>query len=120
MSDTSTNNSGGGIGLFGAMFIVFLVLKLTGFIDWSWWWVTAPLWGSFLMGLAFFATIGIIYLVLKALNKRATRRAKNHRQEMNRLRAKYDVLGNTPANRDALAAELLDSGKFKWTNWIKK
>ena len=26
------------------LFVVFLVLKLTGEIDWSWWWVTSPLW----------------------------------------------------------------------------
>lgn len=26
------------------LFVVFLVLKLTGYIAWSWWWVTAPLW----------------------------------------------------------------------------
>lgn len=26
------------------LFVVFLVLKLTGNIDWSWWWVTSPLW----------------------------------------------------------------------------
>ncbi|WP_280350418.1 hypothetical protein [Nocardia abscessus] len=26
------------------LFFVFLTLKLTGVIDWSWWWVTAPLW----------------------------------------------------------------------------
>ena len=26
------------------LFTVFLVLKLTHTIDWSWWWVTAPLW----------------------------------------------------------------------------
>ena len=26
------------------LFLIFLVLKLTGFINWSWWWVTAPLW----------------------------------------------------------------------------
>ena len=26
------------------LFIVFLVLKLTNVINWSWWWVTAPLW----------------------------------------------------------------------------
>jgi len=25
-------------------FLVFFVLKLTDNIDWSWWWVTAPLW----------------------------------------------------------------------------
>lgn len=36
--------SGGGMGLFGAMFLLFLGLKLAGAIDWSWWWVTAPLW----------------------------------------------------------------------------
>lgn len=28
----------------GALFLVFLVLKLCNVITWSWWWVTAPLW----------------------------------------------------------------------------
>lgn len=37
------------IGLSGLMFLVFLVLKLAGVIAWSWWWVTAPLWGSFVL-----------------------------------------------------------------------
>ncbi len=37
-------NSSGGIGLLGLVFIVFLVLKLIGTINWSWLWVTAPLW----------------------------------------------------------------------------
>ena len=26
------------------LFILLVVLKVTGVIDWSWWWVTAPLW----------------------------------------------------------------------------
>jgi len=26
------------------LFVVFLTLKLSGAIDWSWWWVTSPLW----------------------------------------------------------------------------
>ena len=43
MSDKGSASSGG-IGLSGAIFIVFLVLKLTEVIDWSWLWVTAPLW----------------------------------------------------------------------------
>lgn len=34
----------GGVGFFGALFLLLLALKLTGAIDWSWWWVTAPLW----------------------------------------------------------------------------
>ncbi len=42
---TSSSNSSGGVGFFSLLFIVFLVLKLTEVIGWSWWWVTAPLWG---------------------------------------------------------------------------
>ena len=30
--------------IFEQLFLIFLVLKLTNLIDWSWWWVTAPLW----------------------------------------------------------------------------
>ena len=26
------------------LFIIFLILKLTHVIDWSWWWITSPLW----------------------------------------------------------------------------
>ena len=38
-------NSSGGIGVCWILTIVFMVLKLTGYIDWSWWWVTCPVWG---------------------------------------------------------------------------
>jgi hypothetical protein len=38
----ANNNTSNGIGT--VLFLVFLVLKLTGNIDWSWWWVTSPLW----------------------------------------------------------------------------
>ena len=37
-----------GLDFFGLLSIVFITLKLTGFIDWSWWWVLAPLWGPLL------------------------------------------------------------------------
>ena len=43
MSDRN-NDANGGIGFSGVLFIVFLVLKLCKVINWSWWWVTAPLW----------------------------------------------------------------------------
>ena len=43
MANTSSNSSNG-LGLGTVLFLIFLVLKLTNFIDWSWWWVTAPLW----------------------------------------------------------------------------
>ena len=37
------------MGIFGTFFVIFLILKLTMVIDWSWWWVTAPLWGGILL-----------------------------------------------------------------------
>lgn len=37
------------MGLAEILFIVFLVLKLTGVIAWSWWAVTAPLWIVYLL-----------------------------------------------------------------------
>ena len=39
------NEQGVGIGFI--LFIVFLVLKLTKVVTWSWWLVTAPLWIPF-------------------------------------------------------------------------
>ena len=36
--------SSGGIGFIGLLTIVFIVLKLTGVISWSWWWVLSPIW----------------------------------------------------------------------------
>lgn len=31
------------MGLLSLLTVAFVVLKLTGFIDWSWWWVISPL-----------------------------------------------------------------------------
>ena len=40
------NSGGGGIGFVGLLTIVFITLKLTHVIAWSWWWVLSPLWIS--------------------------------------------------------------------------
>lgn len=45
----------GGIGLLGALGLMFVGLKLTGYIDWSWWWVTLPFWGLAAIVLIVFA-----------------------------------------------------------------
>ncbi len=37
------NAKSGEIGFLGLLTIVFIVLKLTKYIDWSWWWVLSPL-----------------------------------------------------------------------------
>ena len=31
--------------------VAFIVLKLTGVINWSWWWVLSPLWIGLLIGI---------------------------------------------------------------------
>jgi hypothetical protein len=41
--------SSGGVGVLGLLGVVFITLKLIGVTEvatWSWWWVTAPLWGG--------------------------------------------------------------------------
>jgi hypothetical protein len=37
------------IGFLGILFFIFLILKLTNQIAWSWWLVTLPLWGGFIL-----------------------------------------------------------------------
>lgn len=61
MSD-SKGSTGGGIsfGIGTVLFIIFLILKLCHVIDWSWWWVTAPLWIGF--GLFVLIIVGVIVL----------------------------------------------------------
>ena len=45
MSNNNTaRGTTGGMGITTILFIIFLVLKLTGNIDWSWLWVTSPVW----------------------------------------------------------------------------
>lgn len=55
----STSN---GIGLPGVLFLIFLILKLTGNIDWSWWWVTSPLWIPLFLVLAILFAVLMIFI----------------------------------------------------------
>jgi hypothetical protein len=42
-----------GMGFDEVLGLIFIVLKLVGTIDWSWWWVLSPLWVSFLVTVLF-------------------------------------------------------------------
>ncbi len=60
------SSSSSGIGFTGLLTIVFIVLKLTGYISWSWWWVLSPIW----IGLALILVIGVVVgLIVAVLNK---------------------------------------------------
>lgn len=58
-----------GISFCGLLTIVFIVLKLTGFISWPWVWVLAPLWLSWVIVIAIIV-IAIVIALIVGLFKR--------------------------------------------------
>jgi len=64
---SNSNSSSSGIGVFGLLGVVFVTLKLTGVIGWSWWWVTVPFWGGLALVVAVFLLILLVSVVLSAL-----------------------------------------------------
>ena len=63
MSNSNSVQSSGGIGFCGLLTIVFIVLKLTGYITWAWTWVLAPLWIPVVLVLAIFTVVGLVAYV---------------------------------------------------------
>jgi hypothetical protein len=59
MSDKKNTSNGLGLGMI--LFLIFMTLKLTGDIDWSWWWVTSPLWIPVLLVLGFAITLAFFF-----------------------------------------------------------
>lgn len=73
MNNERNNTTAGGIGFCGLLAVTFIVLKLTGVINWSWLWVLAPIWIPTAITLAIIVTVLIVVLVketLRALEKR--------------------------------------------------
>ena len=62
-------NTSSGIGVGMVLFIVFLVLKLTGTIDWSWWWVTSPLWIPIALAILISGIIITVAAIIERLRK---------------------------------------------------
>ena len=55
----------------GLLFVAFVVLKLTHVIDWSWWWVCAPIWIPISIVLGVVVLLGILWGVCKACGVRS-------------------------------------------------
>lgn len=70
MSSSSSSPSGGGTGFTGLLTILFIGLKLTGYISWPWLWVLSPLWISAFIALAYVLVLAVIYLVEARLKGR--------------------------------------------------
>ena len=61
MNSTNTN----GVSFLGLLTLLFIGLKLTGYIAWSWIWVLAPLWISISIALLVLSAV----ILLVALGK---------------------------------------------------
>lgn len=59
----NTKSSGGGISFLGLLTILFITLKLTHVVAWSWWLVLLPLWLPILLAVGIFL-VAFIYLVV--------------------------------------------------------
>lgn len=64
MSDT---NKSGGISFLGLLGVLFIALKLTGNIDWSWIWVLLPLWGGLALLFCILAVALVSYLAVSVV-----------------------------------------------------
>ena len=69
MSETKSYNRGG-VGISTVLLVVFVVLKLTDNIAWSWLWVLSPLWGS----IALWVVLMVLMLVVTAVSDTRERR----------------------------------------------
>lgn len=72
---STSSSSSAGIGFPGLLTVVFVTLKLCDVIDWSWWWVTSPLWGV----IAFCVVVAVLILVGVGIYKCVFRKRKPRR-----------------------------------------
>jgi hypothetical protein len=72
----SSSNSSGGIGFAGLLTIVFITLKLTSYINWSWWWVLSPSLISIGIVLILIAAYGGLLFWRSSIKRRKRRRQK--------------------------------------------
>lgn len=64
--NNNSNDTSGGITFAGVLTVLFIALKLTKVIDWSWWWVLSPIWISLAFGVIYLILILIItYIIFK-------------------------------------------------------
>ena len=62
----SKESSSSGVSFMGLLTILFIALKLTNFIDWSWWWVLSPMWITCVI---FVFAVIVLVLIRKAIER---------------------------------------------------
>ena len=62
---SSSSSSSGGISFTCALTVLFIGLKLTHVINWSWWWVLSPIWISALIVITFLIIFLLFAIIIE-------------------------------------------------------
>lgn len=79
MNNNKKTNSTEGVGFLGLLTLIFITLKLTGVIGWSWWWVLSPLWIPASIALLIFVVmlIGVVVVAIGKVSKIPVAKGEN-------------------------------------------
>lgn len=90
--NSSNTSKAGGVGFLGLLALVFITLKLTGVIGWSWVWVLAPLWIPAALVIAILL-IALVVVLVKETTKQVQQKqqAAAHASELDAEAAKYGI-----------------------------
>ncbi len=100
---SKSENQRGGIGFLSAFFLVLFVLKVTGSLGWSWWWVVAPIWGPWAAVAGIFVFGGVLWIIAtigEAIFETPARKKKRMRKKLlARARKTPGSVGTTGGKR---------------------
>lgn len=57
----SIQTGNNGVGFGSLLTLLFIALKLTHVIDWSWWWVLSPIWIGAIIAIIFFVVFTLLW-----------------------------------------------------------
>lgn len=63
--NNNSSSSSSSVSILGLLGVAFVVLKLCGVINWSWWWITLPFWGPLAILAVVLLVAGIIFFLCK-------------------------------------------------------
>ena len=66
---SNTTKVQGSFPFLSILCLIFITLKLTGYIAWSWWWVMAPVWIPISIIIVVFVIVGMLYVAENNKNK---------------------------------------------------
>ena len=94
-NDNGDSRNSGGVSSFTVVLIVFIILKLVGVIDWSWWWVMSPLWISLILGVVILIVSTICCYIKLLREDRYERKVSKTLKELEELKTR-----NTRVEKD--------------------